>query len=1119
MKKLFLFLFLFLKIFAFASTKDYYREFLNEKEPKVLFDECVDLINGNLVIQDEIVANGKEPISIKKSYFSLNNFDLLKREEKDHLEFVLAGFSYKDLTRVLFYADKVDIIEPTGEIFTYAVNLKNYKNDQVAILNYKSTSNLPKFFHQKDLKKVDPSKIKVEMRGIYDLVIFYPNGVQKHFKRESIHLSEYFLRSTKLLNGNILYYSYDKFNNLEEIKSTNPSSSKVYAWIKFQCLHPEISYSEKNEDKYDLNITTSDGKFYHLRFKDYYPLISNNKKARKPFYIIKEIHSNILDEHFDYHLNYKKTHPLLKTIKLKDKRQRVIDYYLLGNKNPEIGVEFFDETDFRFERVKTLKQKTSLGNFSNEYRFYYENGILNQKEGKTTVVDDLGNKYIYFYNKDFKIEKIQRFKNINGQDFLENEERFCWLKKNDLSILTSKSFLDENQKKVVQIDYFYDDNFNLIEEKTSGNISGENESIESFSKRYKYSKNLLVEKSDDTNISTEYVYLPNTNLISAKYLLIDGKIKKRDFYEYDQDFILIKKIQDDGTSFEKDDLMDVTFREVKYFYPIDSAPFLGFKKIKEKKFLDLNSFEEKLLNKKIYSYSSKGKLIKKDVFDSANEYKFSHFYEYDEKSNILSKTTSFNKKTIYHYDDNDNKISKIYPNTLTKLYYYDHANNLIKKLIKKDDIFFEKRNNFDEKNNKTYHLDYLGNETFYEYDSFSNLIKITTITNDKKKDIKTLSYDCFGNISKIEQGKDVIDIKYNIFSKPIFINRNGHIKRYIYNLDGTLKDYIDEKGIKTHFEYDYLKRLINKTILNSNHQVIDEKSYLYNLFSLKEIRDQNFLQRYTYDFCKRLIKEEKIFKNESFYIQYFYDSLSRRYKTIYNDDIVKVKSFDMFNRTLQERIKIKDKLFYEKNFIYDEKDNFSLSYYIKRKMKNKKDLLDKLNFSIREDFLVLNDFDNLAILTKKEQNQDFKSLDKIIYDLIAKNLSELNSKNFIFNIFKNLFISYDQKSSFVDEDFLSDSNVFSINLFLYDDLDLETLFLEKNIYDSDEKRINISFKKDALLGMQNYNLLIHQVLQALKKPENVKKIKDSEFLVIYKNIKVLVNIKEKGKFIIENVSK
>ncbi|NGX32437.1 MAG: hypothetical protein K1060chlam4_00483, partial [Candidatus Anoxychlamydiales bacterium] len=620
----------------------------------------------------------------------------------------------------------------------------------------------------------------------------------------------------------------------------------------------------------------------------------------------------------------------------------------------------------------------------------------------------------------------------------------------------------------------------------------------------------------------QYFYLPNTNLISATYLLDDGNIKKRDFYEYSPDFILVKKIQDDGSSFERDDLKDITFREIKYFHPIEVGAFSGYKSIKENKFLDLKTFEEKLFNKKIYSYSLRGKLIKKDIFDSENEHQYTLFYEYDEKGNLLSKTDALNKKTTFSYDIKSNKTSKIYPNALSKLYSYDEANNLHKKQIKKDDLTFEKSRSFDELDNEAYFLDYLGKETFYEYDSFSNLTKISTIENTDEKTIKnskTLSYDSFGNISKIDKGKDIIEIKYNIFSKPTFINKNGFVERHFYNLDGTLKTYIDEKGIKTHFERDYLKRIISTEVATQRDQIIDEKSYLYNVFSLIEMKDSNVSKRYSYDFYQRLIKEEKVFKNDTFYSQHFYDTLSRRYKTIYNNEIVKIKSLDLLDRTLLERVEIKTRPFYEKNFVYDDVDNFSLPFYIKSKMQNRKNPFDQLDFSFQCDNFIIDDFDHLAISTKKDQKQNFKSLDFLFYDLIAENLSKLNSINFISDVFDNIFISYDNKPSFIDEDLSNNPNIISAHLFLYDDLDLESIFSEKSFYDFDKRRIKILFTKDALLGMQNSSLLVKQILEVIKKPKNIEKIDVSEFLISYKNIEAIVNIKEKDQYIIKNITK
>ncbi|KKL81268.1 hypothetical protein LCGC14_1996440, partial [marine sediment metagenome] len=138
---------------------------------------------------------------------------------------------------------------------------------------------------------------------------------------------------------------------------------------------------------------------------------------------------------------------------------------------------------------------------------------------------------------------------------------------------------------------------------------------------------------------------------------------------------------------------------------------------------------------------------------------------------------------------------------------------------------------------------------------------------------------------------------------------------------------------------------------------------------------------------------------------------------------------------------------------------------------------------------------------------------------IAENLSKLNSINFISDIFNNIFISHAQKPSFIDEDLLNNPNIFSVHLFLYDDLDIESVFSENSFYDFNKRKIKILFTKEALLGMQNYSLLVKQILEVLKKPQNIEKIDDSEFLISYKNIEAIVNIKEKDQYIIENITK
>ena len=384
MFRLFYLLFIFF-IFSVFASNNIYKKFLDEKEPGALFNGCVNLITGNLIVEDTIDA--KDAIDLNKRYSSLNNFDLLKREEKDHLEFILAGFSYVGISRAFFYGDRVDILEKTGEILSFDApyTKKKKAKDETKILNYKDSRYLAKFFYQKDLKAQHPSKIKVEMRSLLDLYVLYPNGEEKHFKRGNVHSKEYLLRSEKLLNQKVINYFYDDFNNLVEIKVLNLSMDKTYFWVKFHYKNPEKKYNDKSKDKHDVKIETSDGKNFELLFKDYYPLISNKDKAKHPFYIIESIISEN-SQNYTYHLGYKKTHPLLKTAKINDKELE-IDYYLLGNKNPETNVVFYDSADPRFERVKFLQEKNPLGVCNESYKFYYDTGVLNQKAGSTRVED------------------------------------------------------------------------------------------------------------------------------------------------------------------------------------------------------------------------------------------------------------------------------------------------------------------------------------------------------------------------------------------------------------------------------------------------------------------------------------------------------------------------------------------------------------------------------------------------------------------------------------------------------------------------------------------------------------------------------------------------------------
>jgi len=1042
----FYFFLMFLNITIFGTTKEFYLKAFNEKEPNNLFDNCVNITTGNFVFDDEIVVNGKEPIKIKRSYLSLNNFDLRSKDKKSYDEYILAGWSYYNFIKAFFYGDRIDIIEPSAMVYSFRIpyNIANKKTNQDKInflqnLEYLQTLYLPNFLYKKEKNIIDPKDMIVQLKGQNELFVLYPDGTKKYYKKNKDHLNEYLLRNQTLLNQNKIEYFYDGLNRLSEIRSTNPNGDKIYAWVKFNYFQTDANYKDKLKDKYDFSINTSDGKKYEFRHNNYYPLISNKARSSYPFFILEKINSNQFNGNLRYYLEYKRTHPLLKSIVLPDKRSIEISYYLLGNKNPEVGIKFFNINDFRFERVKTLQEPVGInGAFDTTYRFFYDQAF-SDKLGCTTVYDKKNNKYVYYYNLDLKIEKIQRFENKNGQYFLLNEERFVWQKINDISVLISKTFLDKNLRPVFSKKYFYDNKNNLIEEKIYGNISGKtsalvlneqnlpNEGCDVFSKKYKYTsdkRNLISEEIDDSKIKTSYFYLPDTNILVSKIISYDNEIKKRYFYEYNNDNILIKEIEDDSSSFGKDEMLNLTYRKTKYFYPKKNKPFIGLIEVIEEKYLDLKTFQEILLKKEVYVFSNFGKIIKKDIYDENNQYIYSFLYEYDEKENLISETDPLGKRYTYQYDINNNKTKEILPNGTKISNIYNSSNKITKKEIQKDDEILRFQYLYDVNKNKF--LDDLNNEIKYEYDNFSNLTKknISKLVDKKSSNSQEIySYDEKGNITEINQNGNITKILYNIYSNPVLIIYPDNTKEsFVYNLDGSLKTFVDKEKLETHYTYDFFKRITSKELVSANGELLKRKNYKYNSFALEKKESNKKTVKFYYDYAQRLIKKENIYGFDKYFEEYFYDNLSRKNKTIYNNTFAELTKKDFLERVVSlEKTDLNDFVFFKKEFEYDTLDNLSVNSFIDGKKSIEKHYFDC-----------------------------FKRTKKIV-DAFGNEINYYYDNFFVFSDIDQI-----KKNNFINQTIDKSSKEAKVVLFQKNDRDGNIFYKEENYYDGLN---NLSLKK------------------------------------------------------------
>ncbi|MFA6502503.1 MAG: RHS repeat domain-containing protein, partial [Parachlamydiales bacterium] len=686
-----------------------------------------------------------------------------------------------------------------------------------------------------------------------------------------------------------------------------------------------------------------------------------------------------------------------------------------------------------------------------------------------------------------KIEKIQRFDNKNQ---LVNEENFSWEKINGISKLTSKAFLNGNKKIIFIKKFFYDKRCNLVEERLYGNITGKTFNLELNEKKldgvnseysavkYEYTndkRNLLIKIIDENKVETIFSYLPGTNILSSKFIVFNDKIKNRCFYEYNQDNILIKEFEDDGTSFDKNDIKNINFRTIREYSLKQSEPFLGLVESVESKYLDLNSNTEKLLQKEEYTYSNQAKVIRKEISDSNNGLAYYIDYEHDQKGNIVSQTDSLNKKTKYRYDDDNNLISTTFPNGKVEENSYNLCNKLIKKTIKRNLELQSYKYVYDKTKNCISYTDLLGNESIFEYDNFSNLIteKTPKLANDKKSfSIIMNRYDSDGSIIEVKENQNITKTINNIFSKPILIYYpDGSEEQYQYNLDGTIKAFLDKEGKETQYEYDYLKRIVSKKIFKEK-KLINEELYKYNSFdiSYKKTKDGEIF--YFYDNAKRLISEKRTSQNQSFQTQYFYDDLSNNYKTIYENTICEIKKKDFFNRNvLEEKQDINGTILYQKSYEYDEFDNLTIVSYIDGKESREKYFYDCLGRVIKiinpleEETIYkyenarINDYNLIKKTTISLSNcieEDLMDFDGREYQVEKKNDKDqlLSKINYQYDLFDNLIYVKNLKYS---NDIIDKSETFNS----YDNMN--QLISQKNNDSKNNVAFNFEYTKNGLL--------------------------------------------------------
>lgn len=203
-----------------------------------------------------------------------------------------------------------------------------------------------------------------------------------------------------------------------------------------------------------------------------------------------------------------------------------------------------------------------------------------------------------------------------------------------------------------------------------------------------YERNILLTRKKslagiaDYEKEFTYDYSPGTNLLVRKltYVAGDGFVE-REFYDYDENAILIRKIVDDGGTPDIDNMTHVTYRLITEIEPQLNCNLAGMTlpKIIKEWYLDPKSGQQHLLKMLEKTYTQGDLLAEEKTYDSNGQYRYSQFFEYNEKKELVREVDCLGYATVYQYDANKNKIfeEKIGSNKKTH-YRYDLGNRLIR---------------------------------------------------------------------------------------------------------------------------------------------------------------------------------------------------------------------------------------------------------------------------------------------------------------------------------------------------------------------------------------------------------------------------------------------------------
>lgn len=585
-------------------------------------------------------------------------------------------------------------------------------------------------------------------------------------------------------------------------------------------------------------------------------------------------------------------------------------YLIQKNFNSKcLNIDYYDNDTFfggeKKHAVKTLSSKRDANSDIEAthtfiYREYDDRLV-------TSVQDALKNTVVY-QSKNNRLLEIQYPGNIRdgyiwGEENTSNDGNLV------LRVFRDNDYILFGRKLI------YDQSHNIAEEQLWGNLTGNNSSpvcldksdilengCEVFKKSFEYSQDkfhLTTYESDGRKwIKNEYY--PDSNLLKARFTGENHRIRKRQFFVYNNSGVVTEEVWDDGSTIDINDLQNVSERHKK----TTEYSAIGLPTSIREFYFDFTTQSDLLIKRIDNTYSPEGWVLTQIHFNSYEELIYTLYWEYDSQGNVIAETNALGETTRYTFDAYGNKTSQIGPqNGWKKEFIYDLANNLLKEIETwSDGKVFVTSHKYNLVNKRIQTTDIYGKDTHFTYDNLNRVVQIiypeVMVNGQLIRPTKNFTYNAMNQLV-VEQDENgyCTHTDYTIRNQPYFITYpDGSIEKKEYTLDGLLCKEINKSGLITTYSHDFLGRVIKTVKQSPEGAVLKVTSVEYNAFHLiSETDEKGFKMYYQYDGAGRKISET----TGDHITTYAYDTLGRVCHE-HQGGVHTIREYDLKDRIVKE---------------------------------------------------------------------------------------------------------------------------------------------------------------------------------------------------------------------------